>query len=310
MALSHCTDLSVTEQRLLLVIARSSICTGPDKYEADGPDVDGLTPALRAKRAVFVTLTQSARLRGCIGTIEPVATLARAVADSAHSAAYGDPRFPQMRVDELETAALFGTLAGPAALLEADTVWPDGPIDLSPGNRQSRGRIEVSSSWLRAGGRAVLNDVGMVVSWNEIGSAVQNLTGGALGGTVEGSIDFCCAGLAADKQVSGRLNVEGVPLDALLPDALGSVLGGALDGGISFEGNGASLNEVIETLSGDGSFAVSGFSVEAFDAGVFAALAELEDVSEMDAEALADALRRSSAKRVTVMLESISLSTP
>ena len=106
MALSHCTDLSVTEQRLLLVIARSSICTGPDKYEADGPDVDGLTPALRAKRAVFVTLTQSARLRGCIGTIEPVAALASAVADSAHSAAYGDPRFPQMRVDELEKTAI------------------------------------------------------------------------------------------------------------------------------------------------------------------------------------------------------------
>ena len=106
MALSYCTDLTVAEQRLLLVIARSSICTGPGDYEAGGPDVDGLTPALREKRAVFVTLTQSARLRGCIGTIEPVAALASAVADSAHSAAYRDPRFPEMRIGELEKTAI------------------------------------------------------------------------------------------------------------------------------------------------------------------------------------------------------------
>lgn len=106
MALSYCTDLTVAEQRQLLVIARSSIYAGPGDYEVDGPDVGGLTPALREKRAVFVTLTQSARLRGCIGTIEPLAALARAVADSAHSAAYRDPRFPQMRIGELEKTAI------------------------------------------------------------------------------------------------------------------------------------------------------------------------------------------------------------
>lgn len=106
MALSYCTDLTAAEQRRLLVIARSSIYAGPEDYQAGGRVVDGLTPALREMRAVFVTLTQRSRLRGCIGTIEPVAALATAVADSAHSAAYRDPRFPQMRTEELAQTAV------------------------------------------------------------------------------------------------------------------------------------------------------------------------------------------------------------
>lgn len=106
MAPLYCIDLTAAEQQRLLAIARRSIGTGPHDYDGGRQGAEGWTPALHAKRAVFVTLTQSARLRGCIGTIEPVAALATAVADSAHSAAYRDPRFPQMRVDELEKTAI------------------------------------------------------------------------------------------------------------------------------------------------------------------------------------------------------------
>lgn len=194
----------------------------------------------------------------------------------------------QVRIDELEMAALFGTLAGGAALIESDAVWSDGPVDLSPGNRQSRGRIEVSSPWLRAGGRAVLNDVSLVLNWTETGSGIQNLSGGALGGTVEASVDLCCAGLATDKQVSGRVNIDGVAIDALLPDALGAMLSGTLDGGTSFAGTGASLNEIVASLSGEGSFSLGGFEVSGFDPGAFAALAAVEDISDLDAETMSD----------------------
>ncbi len=194
----------------------------------------------------------------------------------------------QVRVDELEAGALFGTLAGAAALIEGDTFWPDGPVDLSPGNRQSRGRIEVTSPWMRAGGRAVLNDVSMVLSWNETGTAIQNLSGGALGGTVEAGIDFCCAGLAADKQVSGRFSAEQVPLNVILPDVLAASLAGTLDGGLRFEGTGASLNEIMESLSGEGSFSVADLEVSGFDPAVFGALAGVEDIADIDAEELTD----------------------
>ena len=106
MAPLYCIDLTAAEQQRLLAIARRSIGTGPHDYDGGRQGAEAWTPALHPKRAVFVTLTQSARLRGCIGTIEPVAALATAVADSAHSAAYRDPRFPQMRVDELEKTAI------------------------------------------------------------------------------------------------------------------------------------------------------------------------------------------------------------
>jgi AmmeMemoRadiSam system protein A len=79
---------------------------GPAHRGDGGPLLAGLTPALQQQHAVFVTLTRSARLRGCIGTLEPVTPLAIAVADSAHGAAYRDPRFPPMRPDELERTTI------------------------------------------------------------------------------------------------------------------------------------------------------------------------------------------------------------
>lgn len=192
----------------------------------------------------------------------------------------------QLGVDQIDVTGLWSALAGRAALLPGEDVWPEGPVDLSPGNRESRGRIEISSPWLRAGDRAVLNDVSMVVNWTDTETGLQNLVGQSLGGTVEGSLNFCCAGLVADKQVSGRMSIEDVPVNALMPDAIGSVLSGTIDGGVSFEGTGASLNELIGSLSGQGSFAVSGLSVGSFDPDAFAALASVEDITDLEPDAI------------------------
>jgi AmmeMemoRadiSam system protein A len=117
MAPSCCIDLSKTERTQLLAIARGTIARGTiargtilPRLRGDGPDsVDehpGLTPALRAQRGVFVTLTQRSALRGCIGNTEADAPLATAVADSAYSAAFRDPRFPQLQVAELTATTI------------------------------------------------------------------------------------------------------------------------------------------------------------------------------------------------------------
>jgi AmmeMemoRadiSam system protein A len=98
---SSCIDLAPAEQQLLLAIARSTIHAGLQGAVNTARDTPGLPPALQAERGAFVTLTRRARLRGCIGTIEPRGPLAQAVADCAYSAAFGDPRFPQLRLDEL-----------------------------------------------------------------------------------------------------------------------------------------------------------------------------------------------------------------
>ena len=56
----------------------------------------------RKKRGCFVTLHKHGRLRGCIGNIFPVHPLAVAVRKNALNAAFHDPRFPPVRLDEMQ----------------------------------------------------------------------------------------------------------------------------------------------------------------------------------------------------------------
>lgn len=56
--------------------------------------------ALRQLGATFVTLQLNGRLRGCIGVLLPIRSLAEDVAANATSAAFRDPRFPPLRVAE------------------------------------------------------------------------------------------------------------------------------------------------------------------------------------------------------------------
>ncbi len=61
-----------------------------------------LSPVFGEKRGVFVTLTESGLLRGCIGHPFPDSRLEDAIMDSAISAATRDPRFHSVRKDELD----------------------------------------------------------------------------------------------------------------------------------------------------------------------------------------------------------------
>lgn len=61
-----------------------------------------LSPVFGEKRGVFVTLTESGLLRGCIGHPFPDSRLEDAIMDSAISAATRDPRFHPVRKDELD----------------------------------------------------------------------------------------------------------------------------------------------------------------------------------------------------------------
>lgn len=56
--------------------------------------------------ACFVTLTQTGRLRGCIGTLEAVRPLGVEVRRSAVNAACHDRRFPPLTADELTVTAI------------------------------------------------------------------------------------------------------------------------------------------------------------------------------------------------------------
>lgn len=79
------------EQRAeLLRLARETVAA-----EVNGeplPSCDNPTGVLAEKRGVFVTLTNAARLRGCIGTFRPATPLGETIVEMA-SAAARDPRF-------------------------------------------------------------------------------------------------------------------------------------------------------------------------------------------------------------------------
>ncbi|MCB9946297.1 MAG: AmmeMemoRadiSam system protein B [Rhodospirillaceae bacterium] len=70
--------------------------------EAEAPvDLSGYPLPLRAVRNTFVTLELNGRLRGCVGTIQPMLPLAADVAANTRKAAVSDRRFKPLTKDEL-----------------------------------------------------------------------------------------------------------------------------------------------------------------------------------------------------------------
>jgi AmmeMemoRadiSam system protein A len=104
--------LNVPQRKQLLTLARESIASvfagkrlelAADRFDAD----------LRRPSGAFVTLTENEDLRGCIGSIEPVAPLYLAVSRSAINAAFRDPRFQPLRGDELPAIDVEISVMGP-----------------------------------------------------------------------------------------------------------------------------------------------------------------------------------------------------
>jgi AmmeMemoRadiSam system protein A len=69
-------------------------------------------------RALFVTLRENGKLRGCIGTLAPDGDLAGAVPRYALKAAFDDPRFPPLTPDEL-----------PGCSIEISVLTAPQPVD-------------------------------------------------------------------------------------------------------------------------------------------------------------------------------------
>ncbi|MCI0452503.1 MAG: AmmeMemoRadiSam system protein A [Candidatus Latescibacteria bacterium] len=100
-------DVDLASRRTLLAIARHAVVAAVDRESyVDTPTVDRTLPVLSLRRGAFVTLHQHARLRGCIGRVEPDAPLRVLIPDVARAAALSDPRFPPVRADDLATIAI------------------------------------------------------------------------------------------------------------------------------------------------------------------------------------------------------------
>lgn len=92
-------ELTAADQALLFQVARNAIRARLKGEQAPLPPA--VSPALNEPRGVFVTLHRHGRLRGCIGYLEAAKPLLAAVQEMAVAAAFGDPRFPPLKEEEL-----------------------------------------------------------------------------------------------------------------------------------------------------------------------------------------------------------------
>lgn len=69
--------------------------------------------------ACFVSIKKEGQLRGCIGTLEPgEPDLGHEIAHNAQSAAFGDPRFPAVTLEELDSLSFSVDVLSPAEIVD------------------------------------------------------------------------------------------------------------------------------------------------------------------------------------------------
>lgn len=91
--------LSADIREKLLGLARNSIAA---KFDGKDPEFAPV-PEVSEIQGAFVTLHIDGMLRGCIGNIVGRQHLWKTVRDMAREAAFGDPRFPALSQEELDS---------------------------------------------------------------------------------------------------------------------------------------------------------------------------------------------------------------
>jgi len=192
-----------------------------------------------------------------------------------------------LNLDKVDVAALVAAAGGPTALMTSSgKVWPDGPIAAGDAPRTTTGSIAIKAPTLTLGGQPFVTDAGFNFDWNAAHVGVRDFNGKLGGGTLAFGVDICCAGQIAEKQITGSASLKGVSASALLPAAAASTLSGTVDGSGRFNGTGDSLDAVLGDLSGDGSFSLTDLEVQKFDPDVFASIAGISDIVDLDANDL------------------------
>lgn len=98
------TPHDAEQGRLLVALARDAIARKLGRSPSNPLSAGNPNPAwLDEPGAVFVTLTRHGDLRGCIGSLEAHRPLREDIQANAQAAAFGDPRFPPLSEDELDT---------------------------------------------------------------------------------------------------------------------------------------------------------------------------------------------------------------
>lgn len=103
----------------LLTLVRRSIDHTLQTGDALHADVAEVSPAIATIGACFVTLNnKEGHLRGCIGSPEAWRPLATDVVANANGAAFHDPRFPPLSVDECDGLSVHLSVLSPQQPME------------------------------------------------------------------------------------------------------------------------------------------------------------------------------------------------
>lgn len=102
---------------LYLSIARRSIESALDHSLLDLDTLLPNYPELLEPQATFVTLTRNGHLRGCIGSLVAHRRLIDDLISNARAAAFKDPRFPPVKLEELSEIRVEVSLLTPPKLL-------------------------------------------------------------------------------------------------------------------------------------------------------------------------------------------------
>lgn len=94
--------LTKEEASVLLNIARKTLEGYARTKKLPEVEENKLSPRLKEKSGVFVTLNKGEELRGCIGHILPKETLWKAVMENTVNSAFGDIRFSPVREEEVD----------------------------------------------------------------------------------------------------------------------------------------------------------------------------------------------------------------
>jgi uncharacterized protein len=138
--------LTPEQKAHLLGLARASV----DAQVRGGTHVDPGTMPLPDASGVFVTIKERGQLRGCLGTLQNRAGLAREVIRCAADSASEDPRFPPVTPGELGDLLLEISVLGPLESIvphpEAFTIGVHGLV-AEEGLRRGLLLPQVATEW-------------------------------------------------------------------------------------------------------------------------------------------------------------------
>ncbi len=113
-ALFNSSILNENDKAVVFDVINKSIKQGLETGHPYNPETINYSEQLQEKYAVFITLKLHGQLRGCIGTTEATMPLIKAVAHYAYAAAFSDPRFKSLSVDDYKQVEISLSILTPA----------------------------------------------------------------------------------------------------------------------------------------------------------------------------------------------------